>query len=105
MTDVLKLLARPLWWERAACRGRSDLLPLFVTSTNDAGSKRRRPQQVPDIIVRLCSHCPVARECLEEGLRFDAKRVTGHPPDNSIRAGLTAPQRRKLLARPQVHSA
>ena len=94
MTDVLELLARPLWWERAACRGRLDLLDRFVPNTGERG----RHLTVADDLKAMCKHCPVSQECLEEAMAYDANRshVVGSGPDMSIRAGLTAAERVKL---------
>ena len=70
MSDMLTLLGRPRWWERAACRGRLELLDRFVPGT---GGQRRR-ERVPDDLKAICKHCPVSRECLADVLAFDGQR-------------------------------
>ena len=84
MSDVLALLARPHWWERAACRGRGDLVNAFMVGPGD----RRRSPKVPPEVAALCRHCPVKRECLADVMGFSPQL------DHSIRAGLT-PQMRE----------
>ena len=73
------------WWERARCRGRHDLLALFVPDPATPLNKRRI---VPPEIVELCAWCPVRRECqadAEEHGRDNAG--AGNLVAGSIRAG------------------
>ena len=96
MSNVSDLLARPRWWERAACRGHVELLSQFVPGT---GGQRRR-ERVPDDLAALCKRCPVKRECLADVLAFDAQRTHyDGGPDMSIRAGTTPGERLGLIAR------
>ena len=86
------MLVRPRWWERAACRGRGDLLDAFMVGT---GGRRRNPQ-VPPEVAALCKHCPVKRECLADVMGFSPQL------DHSIRAGLT-PQMREAATQKTHH--
>ena len=96
MSNMLTLLGRPRWWERAACRGRLELLSRFVPGT---GGQRRR-ERVPDDLKAMCKHCPVSRECLADVLAFDGqRRHYDGGPDMSIRAGTTPGERLGLTAR------
>jgi len=72
-------IERPFWWDAAACRGRHDLLDLFVPVPIRG---RCRPQ-VPHEVAELCAACPVQGECL----------AAGHTDGYAIRGGLTAVQR------------
>jgi len=95
------LLERPRWQERAACRGRLDLLNLFVPVARQERNNhaRHREYAVPEVVVELCKHCPVKRECLADVTAYDATVKQGtdsHGKDVSIRAGLTPTMRAKL---------
>ena len=91
--SILRDLERPHWWERAACRGRLDLLSVFVPGT---GGQRRR-ERVPPDLAALCKRCRVRRECLTDVIAYDAQRTHyDGAPDMSIRAGTTPGERLKL---------
>ena len=99
------LFERPRWQERAACRGRTDLLNLFVpVARQEKGNKARKcSEKIPEVVADLCRHCPVKRECLADVTAYDAmvkqdtNRLHSHgSKDVSIRAGLTPTMRAKL---------
>ncbi len=93
VSDILELLAHPLWWERAACRGRLDLLDAFVPGIGG----QRRQKGAGDELKAICGHCPVSSECLADVIAYDAqRRHNDGGRDRSIRAGLTPGQRVKL---------
>ena len=68
------------WWEEAACRGRHDLLDLFVPCLSPPKSHGRRSYKIAPECAELCAKCPVQEICLEEGFA-DRYAVRGgtHP--------------------------
>lgn len=66
------------WQDVAACRGMDPDL-FFPVSRHE----------VPPAVVLACKGCPVADECLADGL--------AEPHQHGIRAGLTAPERQAML--------
>jgi hypothetical protein len=75
---------RPEWWDKAACRGRHDLLDTFGPTTKiNTGHNRRALYVVPPDLLRLCKTCRVCTECLAAGER----------DRYAIRGGTTAQKR------------
>ena len=89
---------RPDWWDDAACRGRHDLLEIFVPYQDHShGGRRNRGARdhVPPALLLLCLSCPVNLECEEAG-RYDKY---------GIRNGKTARERRSQRERSDEQSA
>ena len=98
---LTRLFERPRWQERAACRGRLDLLNLFVPVARQEKSNKARKcsEKIPEVVAQLCRHCPVKRECLADVTAYDATVKQGtnsHGKDVSIRAGRTPTMRARL---------
>jgi hypothetical protein len=75
---------RSEWWDKAACRGRHDLLNAFVPPSEVNTNKNRRAlYAVPPELVRFCKTCRVCAECLAAGER----------DRYAIRGGTTAQKR------------
>ena len=53
------------WQVRAACRGRTSVL--FFPPARELAEQRLRREAAAK---RICSHCPVGRDCLEYALRM-----------------------------------
>jgi hypothetical protein len=84
------------WRALAACRGMD--ADLFHPNDDDRSLRRGGKVHVDPRAVNACASCPVAADCLDEGLREEL---------GGYRAGTTTPERRvmqrRLGIRPEAH--
>lgn len=76
-------MARPDWWEGAACRGMGTHIFFGLDDDESVAQRRKRERQAKQI----CRKCPVTVECLAEALKF---------ADDGVRGGLTRYERQQI---------
>lgn len=89
-SDGLDLFVIPAWHRRAECAKPENASLAFLPHTQG-----RRGTNDLERVIACCDRCVVRRDCLNEALRLEAD---DRDACYGIRAGLTADQRRVLIA-------